>query len=325
MPRPDRLLGPTVARPEDIERINRVFSEAFTDRYQRDGMSGVRVPLLNPVIWRFALAAAGDGAMVWQDPAGEVIAFNLVHHSGSEGWMGPLAVRPGRQGEGIGALIVRAGIARLEAAGTRVIGIETMPRTVDNIGFYSRLGFRPEHLTVSLARELGGGVGVGGGEDRELPTGVLSRELPDAGFRACRQLTDALLPGVDFTREIALTLERGLGDATLVKERGELVGFALWHSAPLAEGRAPEEIRVLKLAAKNPAVLARLLQALEASAREVRGRQIAIRCQTAYREAYGLLLDAGYRVHWTDLRMTLNGKREELAKDGGVLFSNWEI
>jgi predicted N-acetyltransferase YhbS len=321
MPRPERLLGPAVARPEDIERINRVFSEAFTDRYQRDGMSGVRVPLLNPVIWRFALAVAGDGAMVWHDPAGEIIAFNLVHHSGSEGWMGPLAVRPGRQGEGIGALIVRAGIAQLEAAGTRVIGIETMPRTVDNIGFYSRLGFRPEHLTVSLARELGG---EGAGE-RERPVTLLSCEPADAGFQACRQLADALLPGVDYTREIALTLERGLGDATLVKERGELLGFALWHSAPLAEGRPPEELRVLKLAAKSPAVLGRLLQALEASALRVRGRQIAIRCQTAYREVYGLLLEAGYRVHWTDLRMTLNGRREELAKDGGVLFSNWEI
>ncbi|HEV8613299.1 MAG TPA: GNAT family N-acetyltransferase, partial [Gemmatimonadales bacterium] len=272
MPRPERLRGPAVAQPAEIDRINRVFSEAFTDRYQRDGMSGVRVPLLNPVIWRFALAAAGDGALVWHDPAGEIVAFNLVHHSGSEGWMGPLAVRPGRQGEGIGALIVRAGIARLEATGARVIGIETMPRTVDNIGFYSRLGFRPEHLTVSLARELSGG--------REAAVELLSRESADAGFKLCRSLTDSLIPGVDFSREIALTLERRLGDVTLVRERGALTAFALWHSAPLAEGRAPDELRVLKLAAKDLGAFRRLLQALEASALHARGRRIAIRCQT---------------------------------------------
>jgi hypothetical protein len=30
-------------------------------------------------------------------------------------------------------------------------------------------------------------------------------------------------------------------------------------------------------------------------------------------------------VHWTDLRMTLEGSGEELARDGGVVFSNWEI
>jgi predicted N-acetyltransferase YhbS len=317
MPRPERPSGPTAATPKDIDRINRVFSEAFTDRYQRDGMNGVRVPMLNPEIWRFALAAAGDGAMVWHDRAGELVAFNLVHQSGAEGWMGPLAVRPTRQGEGIGGLIVRTAVERLEAAGARVIGLETMPRTVENIGFYSRLGFRPEHLTVSMSRELGGA--------RRDRGGVLLSEEGDGRLRECHALIDALAPGVDFSRELTLTLERKLGDATLISERGTLAAFALWHSAPLAEGRPADELRVLKLGARNLAAFARLLQALEASAWNAGAHRIAIRCQTVYRGAYGALLEAGYRVHWTDLRMTLNGKAEEAAKGEGVLFSNWEI
>jgi predicted N-acetyltransferase YhbS len=317
MLRPDRLRGPVTATASDIDRINRVFSEAFTDRYQRDGMSGVRVPSLNPAIWRFALAAAGDGAMVWLDKANELVAFNMVHRSGAEGWMGPLAVRPGRQGEGIGGLIVRAGVERLQAGGARIIGLETMPRTVENIGFYSRLGFRPGHLTVSMAREL-----EGPGQDR----GALLLSAEHNGrLRDCVDLTERLAPGVDFSTELRLTLETRLGDATLIAERGEPVAFALWHSTPLAEGRAADELRVLKLAAKNLGAFRRLLEALEASAWKSHARRIAIRCQTAYREAYGALLDAGYRVHWTDLRMTLDGNAEEIARDGGVVFSNWEI
>jgi predicted N-acetyltransferase YhbS len=315
--RPDRVQGPSKALPEEIDRINRVFSEAFTDRYQRDGMSGVRVPLLNPVIWRFAIAAAGEDAMVWHDHAGEIIAFNMVHRSGSEGWMGPLAVRPGRQGEGIGGLIVRTGIAKLEAAGVRVIGLETMPRTVENIGFYSQLGFRPEHLTVSMARELSG--------PGSAAFTLLSQREGAAGRAACRALTDSLMPGVDFSREIELTLERGLGDVTLLFERDALAAFALWHSAPLAEGRPADEIRVLKLAARDASAFGQLLCALEGSAWNARARRIAIRCQTAYHASYAALLEAGYRVHWTDLRMSLDGKREPLARHGGVLFSNWEI
>ena len=317
MPRPEQLVGPLPATPDDIDRINRVFSEAFTDRYQRDGMSGVRVPLLNPAIWRFALAAAGDGAMLWRDRSHELIAFNIVHRSGAEGWMGPLAVRPGRQGEGIGGVIVRTGVERLQAAGARTIGLETMPRTVENIGFYSRLGFRPGHLTVSMAREL-----EGPGTDRGAL--LLSAER-NGRLRDCRLLTDRLLPGVDFSAELELTLSRQLGDATLIAERGDPVAFALWHSVPLAEGRAPDELRVLKLAARNLGAFRRLLEALETSAWKCRARRIAIRCQTAYREAYGALLDAGYRVHWTDLRMTLDGRGEALPQDGGIVFSNWEI
>ena len=317
MRRPERLEGPRTAVPADIDRINRVFSEAFTDRYQRDGMSGVRVPMLNPAIWRFALSAAGEGAMLWHDKAGELVAFNVVHQSGSEGWMGPLAVRPGRQGEGIGGLIVRAGIERLEACGARVIGLETMPRTVENIGFYSRLGFRPEHLTVSMTYE-----------PKQLQHARADAPpLAEAEERLseCQALVEELRPGVDFSRELALTLEAGLGDATLVSERGSLVAFALWHSAPLAEARSSDELRVLKLAARSPAAFQRLLAALEAAAARVRAHRIAIRCQTAYRSAYGALLAAGYRVHWTDLRMTLDGKPEATPPNGGIVFSNWEI
>src|SRR2546426_8358803 len=50
---------------------------------------GVRVPHLNPLVWRYALLDAGDGAMVWRDESGHVAAFNIAHRSGTEGWMGP--------------------------------------------------------------------------------------------------------------------------------------------------------------------------------------------------------------------------------------------
>lgn len=314
MPQRERVRGPVAATADDIARINRVFSEAFTDRYQRDGMAGVRVPLLNPDIWRFSISAAGDGALLWRDSNDEIVAFNLVHQSGAEGWMGPLAVRPGRQGEGIGGLIVRTGIERLEQAGAKVIGLETMPRTVENIGFYSRLGFRPEHLTVSLSRELDG--------QRTAPAQAAPRAT---SIQACQALVESLAPGVDFSREMGLTLERGLGEVTVVAAQGRLAAFALWHSAPLAEGRPADELRVLKLAARDIAAFRALLAALEAAARAARAHRIAIRCQTAYREAYGELLEAGYRVHWTDLRMTLDGRRERVPHGEGIVFSNWEI
>jgi hypothetical protein len=37
------------------------------------------------------------------------------------------------------------------------------------------------------------------------------------------------------------------------------------------------------------------------------------------------LIARGYRVRWTDLRMTLEGCPEAAVTDGEVLFSNWEI
>jgi GNAT superfamily N-acetyltransferase len=317
--RPDRSVrGPDRPGYRDIDPLNRVFAEAFTDRYSRDGLVGVRVPQLNPLVWRYAIDDAGDGAMVWRDADGHMVAFNMVHRSGTEGWMGPLAVRPDRQGEGLGSLMVRTGIDWLRSLGATTIGLETMPRTVDNIGFYSRIGLVPGHLTVTLVHDVPRRATA----DAEL----LSRAgpAPDHGIAECRLLVQSLLPGVDFTREIALTRELAIGDTTLIRERGELVAFALWHSTPLAAGRPKDELRVLKLVARDPAAFDRLLDALPAAAAAERVGRIAVRCQTEFAAAYLRLVTRGYRVHWTDLRMTLDGFAQR-APSHGIVMSNWEI
>lgn len=313
------LSGPAPATTADIESLNRVFSEAFTERYRRDGLSGVRVPYLNPVVWQFAIDDAAEGAMTWRDARGDVVAFNMVHRSGSEGWMGPLAVRTDRQGQGHGQRIVRAGIAWLEAQGVRTIGLETMPRTIDNIGFYSQLGFVPDHLTVTLQRDRPRGDGVAG--DRMDAAAGTARA---AAIERCRALADAVVPGVDFTREIVLTLDQGLGGVSLVPGADrELRGFALWHSAPLAQGRAREELRILKLAARSTADALAVIVAAEREAAALGLGRLALRCQTRHAELYAALIADGFRVQWTDLRMTLAGKAEQ--ERNGVMLSNWEI
>jgi GNAT superfamily N-acetyltransferase len=319
--RPDRTLrGPFRPTLRDIDPLNRVFAEAFTDRYSRDGLIGVRVPHLNTLVWRYALEDAGDGALVWRDADGHVVAFNVAHRSGTEGWMGPLAVRPDRQGEGIGSSMVRAGIDWLRDEGATTIGLETMPRTVDNIGFYSRLGLVPGPLTVTLVHDA----------PRRAAAGELlstSRVGYDACLEECRALTDRLLPGVDFSRELALTRELGIGDTTLVREDGpcgRLLAFALWHSVPLAAGRPKDELRLLKVVAESLEAFDRLLESVQAAAVAERVARLAIRCQTDFADVYLRLVAMGYRVHWTDLRMYLRDRPQRLPA-AGVVMSNWEI
>ena len=317
--RPDRSVrGPDRPSLRDIDPLNRVFADAFTDRYSRDGLVGVRVPHLNKLVWRYAIEDAGNGAMIWRDAEGQMVAFNMVHQSGVEGWMGPLAVRPDRQGEGLGSTMVRLGIEWLKGQGARIIGLETMPRTVENIGFYSRLGLVPGPLTVTLVHDVPRRVGA-------APQLLSATGHPmEQGVEECRQLTDELTPGVDFSREVTLTHELGIGDTTLLRDGDELVAFALWHSTPLAAGRAKDEVRVLKLVARSLAAFERLLDALHGTAAVERVGRIAIRCQTEYAEAYLRLIGAGYRVHWTDLRMILR-ELPQTPQGGGVVLSNWEI
>lgn len=318
--RPDRSVrGPERPGPHDIEALNRLFSDAFTDRYRQDGLAGVRVPFLNPAVWEYAIAGAGEGAMVWRDARGELIAFLLAHCSGSEGWMGPLAVRPDRQGEGLGREILRAGMAWLKAAGATSIGLETMPRTMENIGFYSALGFLPRHLTITMQRQP---------PRRRGPLTSRLGELADrhraSVMTECRDLSQHVGAGVDFSREMDLTLALRLGDVTLLRTpNGVLQAFALWHTAPLAQGRTTEEVRVLKLVAPDVPCAVEVLAAVERETAALGLRLISVRCQGAQHGLYTALVEEGYRVHWTDLRMTRGDAPE--AMPNGVLLSNWEI
>lgn len=311
---------PEQAGVEDIDAINRLFTEAFTERYHRDGMTGVRVPPISRAIWRYAIAGAGDGAMLWRDAAGELAGFAMVHQSGTEGWMGPVAVRTGRQGAGLGTRILQTGITLLQRRGARIIGLETMPRTVENIGFYSRLGLEPGHLTISVVKEADPRL--------ELPPGATLLSAgsgPEAGLAACRALTDRVAPGVDFSRELVLTLEHQLGDTTMLSGPDGLRGFALWHTAPLALGRSGEEIRLLKVVAVDTAAFLEVVAAAERhGASTAAAHRVSVRCQTVFAAAYAGLLAAGFRVHWTDLRMALRGFGEQVT-GAAVLMSNWEI
>jgi GNAT superfamily N-acetyltransferase len=310
--------GPFVARAEEIGALNAVFSDAFTERYRRDGMVGVRVPNLNPQVWRYAIDDAAGGAMIWRDVRGAIAAFNMVHRSGVEGWMGPLAVRMEQQGSGLGKEIVERGIAWLKREGARVIGLETMPRTMDNIGFYSRLGFAPGRLTITLTLDA---AAADHGPDLLGRMSALDRE---DHLVAARELVHEILPGYDFTRELELTHSLALGDTVLLRQGTRLVGFALCHTVPLVEGRVREELRVLKLVLAGESLLDPMVRALCDYARRSGTRRVAFRVQGDYDALYRRLIAMGARVRWTDLRMALAGHAESRPARG-VVLSNWEI
>ncbi len=315
--------GPQPIRERDIPELNEVFSEAFTDRYRRDGLAGVRVPQLNPPVWRFAIADAGDGARLWRDERGKVIAFNVAHMSGKEAWMGPLAVHPDHQGRGLGKSVVSTGIELLKKRGASVIGLETMPRTMDNIGFYSSLGMNPGYLTLTLTVD-----GVFAppmtGHRRALRLGTLPADEIEKAVKECRVVADSILAGYDFSREIQLTEELALGDTLMLMDGDTLAGFALCHSVPLVEGRAREELRVLKLVVRDEQDFDVMVTMLSDHARRSGTRRVALRMQGQYPAAYRQLMRRGARVRWSDLRMTLDGFGE-VTPDKGIVLSNWEI
>ncbi|MDX3976025.1 N-acetyltransferase [Shinella sp.] len=128
-----------IIRPEragDIDAIRALTETAFKAAPHADGTEHIIIDRLRAAgALTLSLVAEADGAVVGH------VAFSPVSVSdGSPDWygLGPIAVDPVRQGEGIGSGLVREGLAQLKALGAA--GCVLLGDPV----YYGRFGFAPD-------------------------------------------------------------------------------------------------------------------------------------------------------------------------------------
>jgi ribosomal protein S18 acetylase RimI-like enzyme len=84
----------------------------------------------------------------------ELVATAMVGHDGHRGWVYYLAVRPDRQGGGLGARMVRAAEAWLGERDVPKVNLMVRETNPAVLGFYERLGYADAAVRV-LGRRLG--------------------------------------------------------------------------------------------------------------------------------------------------------------------------
>jgi putative acetyltransferase len=116
----------------DFAAVHALVAAAFETTPYASG----REPFIMDALWTsgaaFVALVADDGAIIGQ------AAFSKVTIDGQdEGWhaLGPVSVLPLRQGQGIGQALIRAGLDRLRALGSRGCVV------VGDLNYYSRFGF----------------------------------------------------------------------------------------------------------------------------------------------------------------------------------------
>ena len=121
--------------PGDLALIEALYPQAFPDE---DLLPLVRELLREDAIV-LSLVGVADKAL-----AGHVIFTTCGIAGGTEkvALLGPLAVAPARQGQGIGSALVRTGLRRLERAGTSRVYLLGDP------AYYGRFGFEPDDKVV---------------------------------------------------------------------------------------------------------------------------------------------------------------------------------
>ena len=122
--------------PFDIEAIDALTIDAFEHAPHSSHTEHLIVRALREAGELSLSLVAVDG----EDVIGHVAISPVAVSDGTGRWfgLGPISVRPARQGTGIGSALVRSALARLRegsAAGCVVLG---------DPAFYTRFGFAPE-------------------------------------------------------------------------------------------------------------------------------------------------------------------------------------
>lgn len=124
---------------EDAEAIRRLITEAFRDAAHSSGTEAQIVDNLRAAgALTLSLVAEEDDGI-----AGH-LAASPVRVGKAPGWsgIGPVAVRPGRQSQGIGSALMRAALARLRAEGAQGAVL------VGDPAYYGRFGFAADPRIV---------------------------------------------------------------------------------------------------------------------------------------------------------------------------------
>ena len=100
-------------RAGEAAAIAGVIARAFAGAAHSDGSEARIVEKLRAAGALSVSLVADDGSVVGH------VGFSPVDVAGAQGWfgLGPVAVEPARQGQGIGAALIEEGLARLRAQG----------------------------------------------------------------------------------------------------------------------------------------------------------------------------------------------------------------
>jgi GNAT superfamily N-acetyltransferase len=167
---------------------------------------------------------ADPGAALAAELDGRLAGSNFAANWGSVGFFGPLSIAPEYWNRAIAQRLLDATMDLFAAWGTRHVGLFTFAHSAKHVGLYQKYGFWPRFLTAVMSAPVdpdsrSGAIRVSGVGDEDL-AGVMT---------AVRELTDAVYPGLDLSREIEAVRGQRLGDTVLIDDGAGLQGVAICH------------------------------------------------------------------------------------------------
>lgn len=197
----------------DLSDLARVFNRAFTGYY---------LPLTQTAASLRAMVLANDirldESLVAVDGAGAPVGVALLGVRAPRGWVGGMGIAPEWRGQGHGASLMRALIARCRALGLDTLGLEVLEQNTPARHLYGVLGF----VDLCPLQVFTGPLATPGGGPPAPPPGHAMQPVAASDALAC----------FDALHQVAPPWQRDL--PSLRHAAGQLSALGLYRGETLA-------------------------------------------------------------------------------------------
>jgi GNAT superfamily N-acetyltransferase len=237
-----------------------------------------------------AFAAEVDGA---------VVGSNFAARWGTFAFCGPLTVRRDLVEQNVAEKLLEPVLDLFERWNTRLAGLFTFADNAKHHALYEKAGFRKRELTLVGTKNVAPKAHFAGAAERkgwstfcEAPPSKRESLLLE-----CRAVAETVFPGLDLGSEISGTAKHELGDTILVRDDAGLAAFAVCHTGPASEagsGNCYVKFGAARSGARAEQNFERLLEAIEAFAREREAHKLIAGVNTSRTAAYKRFAASGF-------------------------------
>lgn len=256
----------------------------------------------------------------------KVVGYNFINIWGSFAWFGPLGVHPEYQSKGIGKALINHTIKILkEDYKVSTIGLNTMPESQYNVGFYMSLGFTPLKLSLNLKKQLDFSNPISFSNNYEVNEIDISNELNYINLKDnLKSMSNEIFNNFDLTSELHLIKNEGFGTILTLKAYEKIYGIALCYTKSIREN-STKDLQI-KLAIVNNNVdyleaIDSIIEVCTQYAENINYESISIDCNTYQTEICNyLILKHNFKIQKTQVMM-LMGKDNPFENGSTILLT----
>ena len=320
-------------RKGDLSKVRDVMEQTFGDFLERQLGTRPRQAFGGAQYVHHRWLMEPWGCFVAEEDSSKIVGAALAVTWGTVGVLGPVAVLTNYHNQTIGQQLIRAAQDFFDENKATLHGCVTYPTSPKHLYLYHKFGYRPKQLTAIMSRAIDRGPArVAGLAKAGVKSSLTARRystLEEAKKKAAlariHKITNAVCRGMDLAKEIEIVDGLTLGDTLLLEKGREVIGFAVCHLPPNSE--APHGSAYVKLLAidsrhRKPEHLQALLQGVEELAASGQLQRVVVPAYTYYWTAYQTLLERGYHVDFTMVRMK-RGKQEDYEDPSDLVLDDW--